>query len=101
MAEHWLHKPSVLGSIPGGCRPFHFINLITSTNLFIYSMREFFGYLNDTRGSLEMACFIVLEACKIGKCLLTIFVKPVRTGSTRANGINVVVGGALGPANRI
>ena len=24
VAEHWLHKPGVLGSIPGGCRPFHF-----------------------------------------------------------------------------
>ena len=23
VAEHWLHKPGVLGSIPGGCRPFH------------------------------------------------------------------------------
>ena len=24
VAEHWPHKPGVLGSIPGGCRPFHF-----------------------------------------------------------------------------
>ena len=24
VVEHWLHKPGVLGSIPGGCRPFHF-----------------------------------------------------------------------------
>ena len=24
MAEHWLHKPGVLGSIPSGCRLFHF-----------------------------------------------------------------------------
>ena len=23
-AEDWLHKPGVLGSIPGDCRPFHF-----------------------------------------------------------------------------
>ena len=22
--EHWLHKPGVLGSFPGDCRPFHF-----------------------------------------------------------------------------
>ena len=24
MAEHWLHKPGVLGMIPGDCLPFHF-----------------------------------------------------------------------------
>ena len=24
MAEHWLHKPGVLDSIPGGCQSFHF-----------------------------------------------------------------------------
>ena len=24
VAEHWLHKPGVLGSIPSGCWPFHF-----------------------------------------------------------------------------
>ena len=24
VAEHWLHKPGVLGSVPGDCRPFHF-----------------------------------------------------------------------------
>ena len=24
VAEHWLHKPGVLGSIPGDCWPFHF-----------------------------------------------------------------------------
>ena len=24
VAEHWLHKPGVLGSIPSDCRPFHF-----------------------------------------------------------------------------
>ena len=24
VTEHWLHKPGVLGSIPGDCRPFHF-----------------------------------------------------------------------------
>ena len=24
VAEHWLHKPGVLGSIPGDCRAFHF-----------------------------------------------------------------------------
>ena len=24
VAKHWLHKPGVLGSIPGGCQPFHF-----------------------------------------------------------------------------
>ena len=24
VAEHWLNKPGVLGSIPCGCRPFHF-----------------------------------------------------------------------------
>ena len=29
VAEHWLHKPGVLGSIPGDCRPFRF-RLITS-----------------------------------------------------------------------
>ena len=23
VAEHWLHKPGVLGSIPGDYRPFH------------------------------------------------------------------------------
>ena len=23
VAEHWLHKPGVLGSIPSDCRPFH------------------------------------------------------------------------------
>ena len=22
-AEHWLHKPGALGSIPGDCQPFH------------------------------------------------------------------------------
>ena len=25
VAEHWLHKPGVLGSIPGHCRPFTFL----------------------------------------------------------------------------
>ena len=24
VAEHWLHKPGVLGSISGDCKPFHF-----------------------------------------------------------------------------
>ena len=24
VAEQWLHKPGVLGSIPGDCRPLHF-----------------------------------------------------------------------------
>ena len=24
VAEHWLHKPGVLGLIPGDCQPFHF-----------------------------------------------------------------------------
>ena len=24
VAEHWLHKPGILGSIPGGYQPFHF-----------------------------------------------------------------------------
>ena len=24
VTEHWLHKPGVMGLIPGGCRPFHF-----------------------------------------------------------------------------
>ena len=24
VSEYWLHKPGVLGSIPGGCRPFYF-----------------------------------------------------------------------------
>ena len=27
VAEHWQHKPSVMGLIPGDCQPFHFLLL--------------------------------------------------------------------------
>ena len=32
VTDHWLHKPGVLGLIPGGCRTFHF-SLKTSKSL--------------------------------------------------------------------
>ena len=28
VAEHWLHKPGVLGSIPSDCQPFHFLSIL-------------------------------------------------------------------------
>ena len=30
VAEHWLHKLSVLGSIPGDCQPLFFLNSLHS-----------------------------------------------------------------------
>ena len=36
VAEHWLHKPGILGSIPGDCQPFHSLfHLKISKNLII------------------------------------------------------------------
>ena len=34
VAEHWLHKPGVLGSIPGDCQPFH-LPLFSPHNIYI------------------------------------------------------------------
>ena len=41
VAEHCLHKPGVLGSIPGNCRPFHFA-LFSHQNSYktLYFQRE-------------------------------------------------------------
>ena len=36
LAEHWLHKPGVLGSIPGDCRSFHFLYFRLVTSLLLY-----------------------------------------------------------------
>ena len=33
MAEHWLHKPGVLVSIPSGCQPFSISSIFTSKHL--------------------------------------------------------------------
>ena len=38
---------------------------------------RFFGRLYVTRCGLGMAFFNFLEACRMGRCLLRIFVKPV------------------------
>ena len=38
VAEHWLHKPGVLGLIPGDCRPFHF-PVFLPHNIFNLSVR--------------------------------------------------------------
>ena len=35
VAEHWLHKPGVLGSIHGGCRPFSLSSTFAWKHLFI------------------------------------------------------------------
>ena len=32
VAEHWLHKPGVLGSIPNDCQPFHFLYFTSKTS---------------------------------------------------------------------
>ena len=38
VAKHWLHKPDVLGLIPGDCWPFHFLYFCLIT--FLSRMRQ-------------------------------------------------------------
>ena len=40
VAEHWLHKPGVLGSIPGNCWPFHFLYFRLKISKFSLFQRE-------------------------------------------------------------
>ena len=50
-----------------------------------------------TRGGLGMACFSFLEACRMGRCLLMIFIKPVSLGWYVGHSVVVVaVGGIVG-----
>ena len=41
---------------------------------------KFFGRLKVTRGGWGMACFSFFEACSMGRCFLTIFVRVVSLG---------------------
>ena len=64
VAEHWLYKRQVVGSIPGGCRPFHFPLFLPLNSLYsnMYKSSKIFW---RSKGGFERtpSNFPCLRAC--------------------------------------
>ena len=65
VAEQWLHKPGILGSISGGGRPFHFLLFHSS----IFSLAEICQFVFTSRLFTFICCFTLLLCTQVDKLL--------------------------------